>query len=213
MSQTGQARSCNLRERGSTPRSHSTERLVNQWTRRSVEAKQRGQHPYLSPSPVSSSGRTAGLYPANRGSIPSCRHQCFCCRQSNMGRGTATAEWRKSYYKRRIEILVSRLGGQCVGCGSLDRLEFDHIDSATKKFEISLRYDAAEAVLVTELAKCQLLCWDCHRLKSILNGDIAKPAEHGTYAMYRHHKCRCAPCRAANAAASRTLRAKSGALP
>lgn len=34
-----------------------------------------GQNRGIAPTPVSFSGRTAGLYPANRGSIPSCRHQ------------------------------------------------------------------------------------------------------------------------------------------
>ncbi len=110
----------------------------------------------------------------------------------------ARAEWRKAYYHKRIGELIVAHGGRCVSCGSIDRLEFDHIDKTTKSFTISSRYDAAPEVMEPELAKCQLLCNDCHLEKSLDSGDVPARAQHGTYAMYRHHKCRCAECREAN---------------
>jgi hypothetical protein len=94
--------------------------------------------------------------------------------------------------------LIEMLGGKCVRCGSTDRLEFDHIDPATKRFAIGADLSRAWDVLVEEALKTQLLCRPCH---------IAKGAEdrpevpHGLY-RYEYHKCRCEVCRAANSIAS-----------
>lgn len=59
------------------------------------------------------------------------------------------------------------MGGACTGCGRpepIAALEFHHIDATTKEFGISTegitrRWDKIEA----ELAKCVLLCANCHR--------------------------------------------------
>jgi len=66
--------------------------------------------------------------------------------------------------KRRA---VALLGGQCVGCGGTfpePLFEFHHLDARTKEFAIShdgitRRWKKIEA----ELAKCVLLCANCHR--------------------------------------------------
>ena len=66
--------------------------------------------------------------------------------------------------KRRA---VTAMGGACVGCAlrePVDALEFHHLDPKTKEFGISTegiprRWDKIE----TELAKCVLLCANCHR--------------------------------------------------
>ena len=60
------------------------------------------------------------------------------------------------------EILVERMGGKCVECGSTETLEFDHIDPSTKSFNISGGYHKPREVLEEELSKCQLLCKACH---------------------------------------------------
>lgn len=62
---------------------------------------------------------------------------------------------------------VAALGGACRGCGltsPVDALEFHHLDPDTKEFGISVdgvprRWAKIEA----ELAKCILLCANCHR--------------------------------------------------
>ena len=63
-------------------------------------------------------------------------------------------------------MLIEQLGGKCVHCGALDRLEFDHIEPATKSFNISSGYHKKWAVLQEELSKCQLLCNSCHIAKT-----------------------------------------------
>lgn len=59
--------------------------------------------------------------------------------------------------------------GECVHCKCKDWicLEFDHIDSNTKKYTISrMIFDAmSEKTLRKELDKCQLLCGNCHQKK------------------------------------------------
>ena len=64
------------------------------------------------------------------------------------------------------EILIEKLGGKCVECGCTKELEFDHIDPSTKSFNIAAGYTKPKEVLLSEVAKCQLLCNKCHIEKS-----------------------------------------------
>lgn len=70
--------------------------------------------------------------------------------------------------RHRLKVrAVAAIGGRCSGCGlrePIEALEFHHLDPATKEFGISTdgiarRWDKIEA----ELAKCVLLCANCHR--------------------------------------------------
>lgn len=85
--------------------------------------------------------------------------------------------------------------GPCVTCGSWDSLELDHIDPSTKKTHRiwSLSREERER----ELAKCQPLCAQCHKAKTI--GEKTKPLVHGTANGYKGKRCRCDECRAWNA--------------
>jgi len=78
--------------------------------------------------------------------------------------------------KKRIEC-VEYLGGKCVGCGTTENLQFDHIDRNTKSFQLAHKYGNSFAYLKPELDKCQLLCKECHELKSQINHDEKKLAE------------------------------------
>lgn len=63
-------------------------------------------------------------------------------------------------------MLTDMKGGRCVVCGSVDKLEFDHIDPSTKLFDISGGATRKMEVLLEEVDKCQLLCRGCHIEKS-----------------------------------------------
>jgi hypothetical protein len=65
------------------------------------------------------------------------------------------------------------LGGRCVICGTVDDLEFDHIDPQTKVFTIACGLDRPRPILVAEAAKCQLLCCIDHKVKT--KGDGEQP--------------------------------------
>lgn len=106
---------------------------------------------------------------------------------------------------------VAYLGGQCVRCGATERLEFDHVDSTTKEAPVSTLLDCTWERLLKELIKCQLLCRPCHVAKSFEQGDVpGKPAEHGSFAKYRHHGCRCKECTEANRLKAEAYRIKTG---
>ena len=94
-------------------------------------------------------------------------------------------------------MLLEALGGSCLECGSTKNLQFDHIIPNTKNFDISQKLHYSLKILLDELQKCQLLCFDCHRLKtSSDNGwDISRP--HGTPSTYTNGKCRCVKCKKA----------------
>lgn len=66
--------------------------------------------------------------------------------------------------KRRKQILES-LGGCCVECGSTTSLEIDHINPGLKTGRQSiLSYGMPRAM--SELDNLQLLCKECHKVKS-----------------------------------------------
>lgn len=133
---------------------------------------------------------------------------------------TPAAIRRRAYMRARVaeckRLCREILGGKCAKCGSVDRLEFDHIDPATKVAPISSMAAQARAAVLKELAKCQLLCKTCHTAKSITDRGL-KPAEHGTQIMYTgtgnpngRKPCRCVPCSTAHRIYERALRVRRG---
>jgi hypothetical protein len=56
----------------------------------------------------------------------------------------------------------------CIGCGSQERLELDHIHPSTKLCDPakSLGSKTISQRIWNEIDKCQLLCYDCHREKT-----------------------------------------------
>lgn len=95
-------------------------------------------------------------------------------------------------------------GKSCVQCGSTQSLEVDHIDPAQK---VSHRiWTWAIPRRDAELAKCQVLCTECHKVKTRMQRPVP---EHGTISRYGGiHKCRCDLCRRANADRKKANEAK-----
>jgi 5-methylcytosine-specific restriction endonuclease McrA len=81
--------------------------------------------------------------------------------------------WKRHYQKRRGKA-IEYLGSVCVNCGSKDSLEFDHIDPGLKSFSVGEYLTHSWAKVEPELKKCQLLCQDCHRTKSKVDGSLEK---------------------------------------
>ena len=67
-------------------------------------------------------------------------------------------------YEQNKQKCIDKLGGKCVKCGTTKHLQFDHINPLEKSFCISANFHRKD--LNEELAKCQLLCWDCHMEKT-----------------------------------------------
>jgi 5-methylcytosine-specific restriction endonuclease McrA len=91
------------------------------------------------------------------------------------------------YHRLREEWL---LGKTCVECGSVDRLEIDHIISSTKVTHKVWSWSVERRDL--ELVKCQVLCHDCHQEKT-KRFDLPQP-KHGAGKMYSKYGCRCIEC-------------------
>jgi hypothetical protein len=59
-----------------------------------------------------------------------------------------------------------RANGPCARCGSIRKLEVDHVDPETKEYEAASIWSLSVEKRTTELAKCQVLCRRCHAQKS-----------------------------------------------
>lgn len=114
-----------------------------------------------------------------------------------------TSEHQRSYLLNRRLQAKTYLGGVCVTCGTVDELEFDHVDPSTKVTEIAqaIAEHWAWDRLLIELDKCQLLCKSHHLEKSRRERNLGGGQNrindplHGTWARYANFKCRCDECR------------------
>jgi hypothetical protein len=118
--------------------------------------------------------------------------------------------YKRLWIKRRRDFWVEYMGAKCVSCDSTERLEFDHIDRTTKTFEPRMLWSRSTDTILAELMKCQLLCYECHKLKTRMEN--TKTHAHGSYTLYKTYKCRCQPCKDANAARVKRQRANKKGL-
>lgn len=117
-------------------------------------------------------------------------------------------EYMQVYRTKVRQEAYKILGGKCKVCGSTEKLEFDHVDPASKSFHIASNWTRARKDLFQELQKCQLLCKKHHTEKSLAEGSFNHiPWNKGV----RSHGisgynfgCRCDICRLAK----KTHRAK-----
>jgi hypothetical protein len=93
--------------------------------------------------------------------------------------------------------------GPCKRCGRRDQLEIDHVDRTDKELRASQVWHLAKdnPKRVAELAKCQVLCTDCHLDKSIKEKQVPCTAR-----LRERRGCGCEDCKALNAAHKRKLR-------
>lgn len=70
---------------------------------------------------------------------------------------------------RRTEYFQDKF---CETCSTVENLELDHVDPETKVDNRIWSWSAARREI--ELAKCVVLCHDCHVAKSQANGDLAR---------------------------------------
>ena len=122
-------------------------------------------------------------------------------------------EYMARRYERRVAEVIVLLGGKCVKCGDdKKKLQFDHVDPSRKTFTITARLAGISVEkLKLELEKCQLLCVDCHMIKSVEeSGKFLARGTHGTVSAYRY--CgppKCFSCRAANSENARKWKLKN----
>lgn len=104
----------------------------------------------------------------------------------------AQREYQRKWMAKRRSDFFS--GKSCASCGATDNLELDHIDPTTKVSHRIWSWSATRRA--AELAKCQVLCAECHDQKSLREFPITSGlefAKHGTPSKYQRG-CRCRPC-------------------
>jgi hypothetical protein len=99
------------------------------------------------------------------------------------------AEYQKNFYRKRITQAMEYLGSACVECDIKENLEFDHIDPATKHFNVTNGYKKAKEVFWNEVKKCQLLCSVHHKEKTTKENSV----NHGE-GLTGKRNCRCLLC-------------------
>lgn len=71
--------------------------------------------------------------------------------------------------QRRKAELVAMHGNRCLDCGFSGppfAYDFDHREPLMKRFEISKGYGKPWAELLAEVEKCDMVCANCHRLRT-----------------------------------------------
>lgn len=84
------------------------------------------------------------------------------------------AEWNRAYMQRRRDArgdLIAKIkAAPCMDCGGVFAscaMHFDHRPGTGKMFNIGERFaSVAEDVLVEEIAKCDVVCANCHAVRT-----------------------------------------------
>lgn len=77
------------------------------------------------------------------------------------------ADYNLKRYHKRMGEAIEILGGACVVCGATENLQLDHLDPDGKSFSVGKLWSLAMDTFLEELTKCQLLCDDCHKTKTL----------------------------------------------
>lgn len=110
-------------------------------------------------------------------------------------------------YNTRRNLAIQKLGGKCVRCCSTKELQFDHINPEDKLFTIAKLSSINERQYWEEVDKCQLLCIECHKAKTISDmGMKQAKGNHGTISSYRY--CKCSLCKKAKSDYTREYKRK-----
>lgn len=122
--------------------------------------------------------------------------------------GEKKKAYQREWIRKRRQAWIESQGSICANCGETNKpFELDHIDPKTKVSHNIWSWSAERRE--AELAKCQLLCEDCHMDKSIQ--ELTVEYSHGEYRMYHDKGCRCQPCTASVAPYWREYRARKKA--
>jgi 5-methylcytosine-specific restriction endonuclease McrA len=106
--------------------------------------------------------------------------------------GQAKRDYDVAYRAKRRQDWIDSQNG-CAWCGDKDGpFDIDHIDPSTKTIAIAIIWTRKKETRDLELTKCQLLCEDCHIIKS--RKEQETPVRHGTYFTGYHKGCKCELC-------------------
>jgi hypothetical protein len=113
--------------------------------------------------------------------------QCRTCRTAAMetyrGRNREErTERSKRHHRGRKSELVQYKGGKCMDCGGVFPdcvYDFEHRDPFDKSFNIGQKLHRPMEELKSEADKCDLLCSNCHRIRTFDNFLVGKRKSEG----------------------------------
>lgn len=113
------------------------------------------------------------------------------------------AKWMREWIaKRRAAFFADK---KCERCGSTERMELHHIDPS-QKVDHKI-WSWAESRRLSEIAKCIILCRNCHEKH---HAEERRTFVHGIATTYKRKGCRCELCRKAQYATMKTKKEYSG---
>lgn len=97
------------------------------------------------------------------------RTTCSLCNRKHYGHGFCVRHYIQNLRKIRWEYLIEKAGGCCQDCRKTfpyQVYDFHHLDPTKKELSISNSItDSTIEKLEKEVAKCVLLCSNCHRIR------------------------------------------------
>lgn len=105
--------------------------------------------------------------------------RCDPCREAKANENEARAE----KARQLLAVAKNRPCADCGGTFPIICMDFDHRDPSAKLFTIAQGLMRSHASLVAEIAKCDVVCSNCHRIRTaaqqaaglLVNGRPRKP--------------------------------------
>lgn len=95
--------------------------------------------------------------------------KAWAARNTERRRGGIGARYSKERRERWYKITHALKSGPCADCGrTFDPIcmDFDHRPGVVKSFSLSAGYKVSAERQIAELAKCDVVCACCHRLRT-----------------------------------------------
>lgn len=119
------------------------------------------------------------IHRVRRGVCRHCRHKVLKNRvklneQITLFYETKPKDLNTSKHRKKLKA-IKFLGGECKLCGETDIVTFDfhHINPKQKRYEINRMWTQSWGSIKREIAKCALLCANCHRKVEAYNLPIS----------------------------------------
>lgn len=87
--------------------------------------------------------------------------------------------YNRKQYARLNALLAELKARPCTDCGGIFPpyvMDFDHLDSAEKLFDVGRARRSGLSAIKREIAKCELVCANCHRIRTYKRAQAAKQA-------------------------------------
>jgi len=92
-----------------------------------------------------------------------------CYRERYMAANKKKETERRAAVNKIKDVPCADCGGKFPPCA----MDFDHRDKSTKSFNVAQRIRGSVDTLMIEVAKCDIVCANCHRIRTFGGGDAS----------------------------------------